>query len=239
MEQNLKTLLGEAIEPHKSETIKPGTICSTVIPFLLLPQKCNVIESLSPDPASPKSRQYQLRSMDYKQLRRYMRGSRPPSYEMGIRSDEAVLGYKVKLRPVVVLTPCLAGERSGFPSHFRNCVLCAPLYTIVDEEGNVKTSYNEDVVRGIVALKYRSAFPIPTSPYMSSHVSALILDRIQPTQVRSLSCCGLRVRNKWLAYIREWVRFYATGRLGEEKKSGTKETLAQYLDGVRAVLSDT
>lgn len=237
MDQNLKTLLGEAIEPYDSEAIKPGVVCTTIVPFV--PQNCHVIEPLSFNSASSESRKYQLLSMEYTQVGRYLDGSRPPHVELGVRSNEAVVACKMKLRPVVVLTPCLTGDLSGFPAHFRNCVLYAPLYTLVDEDGNVKRSYNSEAVRGIATLKYPSAFPVPTAPFIKSRISALMLNRIQPAQLRSLSCLRLRVRNRWLAYIREWVRFYATGRLGERKKPGAKEALAQYLDDVRAVLSDT
>ena len=236
MEQNLKTLLGEAIEPYDSEIIKPGVICYTTVPYV--PQKCDVIEPLSYDTASHKSKQYKLSSMGHKQLQSYLYGSKLPNYELGIRSNEILLAYRVKLRPIVVMTPCLSGKLSGFPSYLRYCVLCAPLYTLVDIDGNLRQSYNPNVIKGIVALKYSLAFPILTSPYMNSKISALMLNRIQPAQVCALSRPHLKVRNKWLAYIREWIRFYATGRLGEKKKPESKETVAQFLDGVRAVLSD-
>jgi len=236
MEQSLKTLLGEAIEPYDNETIKPGVICSTTVPYV--PPKCNVIEPLSYNTASPQSKQYQFLSMEYTQVRKYLVGKKAPHFELGTRSDEIVLAYITKLRPVVILTPCLTGELSGFPAHFRNCVLYAPLYTIVDEEGNIKKGYNPQAVKGIVTLKYRSAFPIPTSPFLKSRICTLILDRIQPVQICALSCLHLKIRNKWLAYIREWTRFYATGRLAERKTPEKKETVAEYLDGVIEVLSD-
>lgn len=234
MEQNLKSLLGDALEPYGGEVVKPGVICHTIVPFI--PKKLNVVEPLSYNPASAEASKYQLLSMELTQLGPYLDGTKPPHIELGVRSNEVVLAYKTKMRPVVVLTPCLPEETQGFPSHFKNCVLCAPLYTLVDKDNILNPHYNAKAVYGIVALKYRSVFPVPTHPYLKSRICGLRLDRILSARINCLSRPKTKVTNNWLAYIREWIRFYATGKLVETQLSTSRRKQTELLDTARTLL---
>jgi len=234
MEQNLKTLLtGEPIEEYKGDTIQPGVICYTVIPFI--PKKYHVIEPLSYDPASARSRQYQLLSMEFRQLRPYLDGDKPPHAEIGVRSDEIVLAYKAKARPIVILTPCFLENIRGFPAHFRNCLLCAPLYTLIDKYNTLDSHYNPDVIRSIVALKYPFIFPLPTYPYLPSKICALRFDRIVPVRLNCLSKPSAKITDRWFTYIYEWIRFYATGKLIDTKATENRK-VAELLHTARSLL---
>jgi hypothetical protein len=155
---------------------------------------------------------------------------------MGLRSDEACIIYKIKVRPVVVLTRLLTEETAGCPPHFKNCLLCAPLYTLVDKDNFLKISYNPTTIQEIVALKYRSVFPLPTYPCLDSRISALRFDLIQPVRNSSLSKPLGKVTDRWFAFICEWVRFYATGRLIDENRSAEKAEVGKTLHAARELL---
>jgi|GEM_PF-2025512 len=235
MDQNLRTLLtGEPIEPYEGDNVIPGVICYTIVPYV--PKAIHVIEPLSYDPASADSRKYQLLSMGFPQLGPYLDGAKPPHAEPGVRSNEVVLAYKVKARPAVVLTPRFSGEENGFPAHFSNCVLCAPLYSLVDENNIMNTTYNPKAIRGVVALKYTIAFPLPTYPYLKSRLCAVRFDRILPARLNCLSKPKAKVTDRWFAYIYEWIHFYATGKLIHKQKTIEKEETAELLGTARSLL---
>ncbi len=225
MDQNLRTLLeGEPVEVCNNATIKPGVICSTIIPQI--PNIFPIIEPLSCDTSSPNSRKYSILSMDYRPLVSYLTNpDKPPHFELGVRSDEAVVAYKVKIRTVLVLTHKLSEEDRGFPSHFKNCILCAPLYTLVEKDGRIKPSYNPLAVQNIVALKYRRVFPLPGYSLLNSQISALRLDQVQPVRVKYLSKPIAKVGDKWLGFIREWIHFYGTGKLRNKYLRDAREYL--------------
>jgi hypothetical protein len=236
MEQNLKNLLeGNSVEPCGDGTIKPSVICYTIVPYFQ--GEFHIIEPLSYDPAAPESRKYRLVSKNFAQMRSYVSGSsKPPHRELGIRSTEAPIVYKVKMRPVVVLTSCLPKEMPGIPSHFKDCVLCAPLYTFVDENNEVNQNYNPRAIQAITALQYRSFFPLPTSPYLKSKLCGLRLDRIQPTHIDCLSEPLAQVTDKWFAFIWEWIHFYATGKLIDESRLAEKAEIGKTLYAARELL---
>ncbi len=236
MEQSLKSLLeGNSVEPCSMGTVKPSVICYTIVPYFQ--DKFHIIEPLSYDPATPESRKYRLVSKNFTQIRSYIDGSsKPPHMELGIRSTEAPIVYKVKMRPVVVLTSCLPTETAGIPKHFRHCILCVPLYTLVDENNEVNRNYNPQAIQAITALQYRSIFPLPTSPYLKSKLCGLRLDRIQPTHINCLSEPLAQVTDRWFAFIWEWVHFYATGRLIDEKRSAEKAEIGKTLYITRELL---
>ena len=186
MEQSLKTLLGNSIEPYAGDTIKPGVICATAIPYV--GNKFSVIRPLSYNPADTSSDKYQLMEIPYKELCSGTEGmSKLPHMGLGLRSDEDFLVCKVKKRPVIVLSPCLSRpDAKGFPKHYANRILCAPLYTIEDSSGKSKIGYNPEAVQNIKALKYPWVFPIPGPPHLDSVMSALRLDDIQPVHMHRL-----------------------------------------------------
>lgn len=241
MEQNLKTLLDcEFFESYDGETPAPGTVCRAVFPFI--PQKkFSIIEPLSTDPCSPDSRKYRLFSKGFAELRADLANSRmPPHYELGLRSNEVAVVIKAKSRPVIVLTPLLSDdETTGFPSHFKNCVLCVPLYTLVYENNEMNPSYDPMTIQSITALKYRAIFPVLPQPYLESRISGLRLDRIHPIRAEFLSKPECKATSKCFAFICAWIRFYATGRLAGKPKPPEKETPAELLGAARELLLET
>jgi len=108
-------------------------------------------------------------------------------------------------------------------------MLCAPLHTIVDGGGKRNISYSQEAVQNIVALKYPWVFPVSGFPHLDSVMSALQLDAIQPVHVRCLFNTKKKLTRKWLAFVREWIYFYGTGRLSDNK-------VAQFLATVRELL---
>jgi len=240
MEQNLQNLLnGESVERYEGENIQPGVICFTVFPFV--PKRnLQIITPLSTNPASPDSRKYRLLSKDFEQLRDELNQSKvPPHYELGLRRNEVILAVKAKDRPVVVLSPVLSSEEtSGFPPHFKGCVLCAPLYTLVDGSNRINPNYSPGVVNGVIALKYSVMFPVITCPYLGSRVSGLRLDRIMPVRTEFLHKTQCKVTDKWFDYICAWVRFYATGQLTEEQRPEGEETIGELLTAARELLAE-
>lgn len=239
MIQSLKTLLqGQPVESYSGGQIKPGALCWGVVPYVLRTD-FQVIRPLSYDPASQDSGRYSLSSTTLQQLCAGPKdAAKLPQAALGLRSSEDILACKVKRRPVIVLTSCLSQEDQGFPSHFRDCVLCAPLFTLVDKDGFERTGYDEEVISRIVALQYRRVFPLPTDPHLGSQLCAVRLDRIAPIHVTCLSMAGLRVSSRWLTFIREWVRYYATGRLAEHPRASGKGGWGEILSAAQSLLAE-
>jgi hypothetical protein len=231
MEQSLKTLLGNPIEPYTGDIIKPGVICTAAIPYV--GDRFNVIRPLSYDTADTSSDKYQLTEVPYKELCTGTDGmSKLPHIGLGLRSGEDFLVCKVKKRPVIVLSqPLSKPEVKGFPKHFTHRILCAPLYTIVDGGSKRNINYSKETVQNIVALKYPWVFPIPGFPYLNSVMNALRLDTIQPVHMRCLFNTKIKLTRKWLAFVREWIRFFGTGNLAANK-------IAQFLATARELLLD-
>ena len=233
MDQNLKTLLGQPIEEYTGETIKPGLICYTVVPYIH--DTFTVVRPVSYDSASQDYSNLNITTTDnFKELCDNL-----PHTNLSLRSDEELLVSKIKKRPVVVLSHELARVDSrGFPPHYKKTVLCAPLFTLIDSYGAYRTSYNSSVIRNVTALKYSFVFPIPGQPYLNSKISGLRMDRIHSVHTNCLKISNKKITRRWLGFIREWVRFYGTGRLtGNAKHSGNNK-IAEYLQEARELLLD-
>jgi hypothetical protein len=212
---NLLDFLGGPAIEQGGEGVSLGALFYAPVPYVA--NKFSVIRPGSYDPVAVDSARYRVREVKINQLCMNL-----PHKELGIRSCEDLLVTVVTRRPVVALTlPLTKGDGKGFPSHFRDTVLCAPLYTIVDEDNAIKQTYNARVVHEIAALKYREVFPIPSRP-LKAVMSALRLDRVQPFHVDALVPVELRLTRKWVAYVRDWVQFYAMGRLGASSAKGEK-----------------
>ena len=238
MIQNLKALLqGEPVEPYNGGQVKPGAVCWAIVPYVHT--EFHVIRALSSDPASADSNKYSLMSKTAKQVCSDSDGEvKLPHAALSLRSTEDLVACKVKKRPVVVLTACLSEEDKGFPAHFRDCVLCAPLFTLVDADGFEKPGYGEQVISRIAALQYRRVFPLPTHPHLDSWLCAIRLDRIASIHVSCLSTPELKISGRWLTFIREWVRYYATGHFGERMRPGGKENWGELLSAAQSVLAE-
>jgi hypothetical protein len=238
MIQSLKALLqGEPIEPYNGGQVKPGAVCWAVVPYVQT--EFQVIRPVSYNPASADSSKYSLTSKTVKHICTGTDGAaKLPHAALGLRSTEDLVACKVKKRPVVVLTECVNQEDQGFPAHFRGCVLCAPLFTLVDEDGFEKTGYGAQVISRIVALQYRRVFPLPTQPHLDSVLCAIRLDRIASIHVSCLSVPELKISSRWLTFIREWVHYYATGRLRERPRSSGKESWGELLSTAQSLLAE-
>jgi hypothetical protein len=64
------------------------------------------------------------------------------------------------------------------------------------------------------------------------------LDRIVPIHVSCLSVPELRISSRWLTFIREWVRYYATGRFGEGARPSGKESWGELLSTAQSLLAE-
>ena len=231
MDQNLKTLLGPPIEEYKGDTIKPGVICSTVVPYIH--DNFTVVRPASYDSTSQDYNNLNITTTsDYRTLCDNL-----PHINLSLRSDEDFLVCKVKKRLVVILSHELArADGSGFPPHYKETVLCAPLFTLIDSDDNYRTSYNYRAINNVAALKYSFIFPIPGQPFLDSKISGLRMDRIHSVHTNCLRRPNKKLTRRWLGFIREWIRFYGTGRLvGNTKVSGNKK-IAEFLHVAREAL---
>ncbi|MBW8042325.1 MAG: hypothetical protein FVQ85_20325 [Planctomycetes bacterium] len=237
MEQNLRDLLGEPFEQYAGDNIVPGLVCLAIVPYQL--RTLHVVRPLSYNSASPSSAAYKLSKINFEQLTQRANGmNRLPHVELSLRSDEDLVVYKVKIRPVIVLSPRLPEKAKGLPSYFAYSVLCVPLYTLVDKDGFPKRGYNLVAAEKIAALQCRQFFPIPSRTYLDSAISFLRLDNIQAANRNILRSKQIKLTKRWLAFIRVWIRFYATGKLAEEQIPERERKTAEFLNTVKELLSE-
>jgi hypothetical protein len=105
----------------------------------------------------------------------------------------------------------------------------------VDKDNFLKPNYNPKTIEEIIALKYRSFFPLPTHPYLTSHISGLRLDRIHPNRIDCLSRPIAKVTNNWFAFIWEWIHFYVTGKLIDDNRIAERAEIGKTLNAAREV----
>jgi hypothetical protein len=213
MIQNLTTLLNDSgIEAYNDKVIKPGVICRALVPYV--PQKYDLVEPPSYDPASGEDCRYKIVNRTFNEVCDTLTDKRRAPYAaLGIYSDEVLVVDKTKLRPVVVLGHCIKEEQKSFPKHFKDCLICAPLYTLVYPDSTMKQDYNPETVENVVALQYRSTFPVPSGIDLDSQVSMVRFDRIMPIRETCLTKPKSRLTKKWFAFICVWLNFFATGKL--------------------------
>jgi len=237
MEQHLRYLLGEPFEQYTGGDIIPGLVCDAIVPFHL--HTLHVVRPLSYDSVSSSSDIFKLLKIDFKQISEGVDGmNRLPHVELNLRSNEDLVVYRVKVRPIIVLSPRLPEEAKGLPSYFAYSTLCVPLYTLVDKDGFPKAGYNVTAAEKIAALQCRSFFPVLTGTYFDSAISFLRFDCIQATNRRFLHSKKIKLTRKWLAFIRVWIRFYATGKLLQGQLPKRENKVAKHLNTVRELLTE-
>jgi hypothetical protein len=202
MENNLIALLEEPFEETGHAMILPGTIALSVVPFV--EERYRTIRPCSNDPANPDFNKLAMKPTSYSDL---CDSERPPNHNLGLRSDEDLLVYRVKKRPVVVLSPQLK-KAKGMPSHIEGCVLCAPIFTLADSDGMIKKEYTNEAAMKIFGLQCTQLFPLPGRGVLRSEVSIIRLDRIHAAHANRLISIKYRLTKRWRRYMSEWLRLY-------------------------------
>jgi len=235
LSDDLKDLLGPAYASYPGETVKPGVICGAVIPYVM--EKCYTIRPVDPDPSSSEHQQYQLSQKHPAELATASQeGWRLPFKDLNLNTDEDLVVVKVKRRPVVVLSRAIVDERKADSSKFQDSFWCAPSYTLIDNFNHPQ--FDISFIDDVRALSYRCCFPLPYDPHLHDREAMLRLDRTQPIPRHLLKPFKQRLSKEWTLYLQEWVRFYTTGRLGDDDSDKNPNSVASALGAAREELME-
>jgi len=231
LSDDLTDILGAALEPHDpAGSIEPGVVCVGVIPYVMT--NYYTVRPLSPDPKAADHQRYRLvRKTPGGLAKDGQDGWSFPFKDMNLDSDEDFVLFKVKRRPVVVLSMAVVDEHRVDPTRFHDSFWCAPSYTMIDRFGHPQ--WPQNLIEGVLALTYRSCFPVPCHPSLHDRLSVLRLDRLHPIPRHCLDPTDRRFTGEWTFYLQEWVRFYLTGRLGDDDTENNPDSIASVLKAAR------
>jgi len=235
LSDDLTDILGTAFVDYPGQSIKTGVVCVAVIPYVM--EKCYAIRPIDPDPRSSEHTRYRIVEESPSGLAGEQQDKwRLPFKNLNLDVDEDLLIFKVKRRPVVVLSRAIVDERKADPSRFQDSFWCVPSYTMIDNFGHpqLDISFIEDVR----TLSYRCCFPLPYDPYLHDQESMLRFDRTQPIPRHCLKATKRRLSKGWRLYIQEWARFYITGSLGDDDSDKNPESIATILKTARGLLME-
>ncbi len=234
MSDDLTDILGPAYATYDEEgKIKPGVVCIGVIPYVM--EEYYTIRPVDPDPRSSDHQRYCLVKKTAARLASDGQDKWSfPFKDMNLDADEDLVVFKVKRRPVVVVSKAIVEERKADPSRFQDSFLCVPSYTLVDSF--LHPQVNQSVIEDILALSYRCCFPLPYDPFHQDRLAALRLDRMQPIPRHLLKVADRRLSTEWTLYIQEWIRLYLTGRLGDDDSDKNTESVPYILRTARDLL---
>jgi len=235
LSDDLTDILDPAYASYPGDKVKPGVICLAVIPYVM--EKCYAIRPLDPDPKSTSHRQYQLIEEKPETLTVTDQNKwRLPFKDLNLDVDEDLLVVKVKRRPVVVLSRAIVDERQADPSRIQDSFWCIPEYTLVDRFFHPQ--FAQVFIEDVVALTYRSFFPLPYDTHLHDRQAMLRFDRMQPIPRNLLKATERRLSKEWLLYLHEWTRFYITGTLGDVDSDKNPNSVASTLKVARDALME-
>ncbi len=235
MSDDLTDILGPAYASYPGQSVKPGVRCGAVIPYVM--KKCYTIRPVDPDPSSSEHQRYRLSQKHPAELATASQeGWQLPFKDLNLDTDEDLLVVKVKRRPVVVLSRAVVDERKADSSKFQDSFWCVPSYTLVDDFNHpqFEISFIEDVK----ALSYKCCFPLPYDPHLHDREAMLRLDHTQPIPRHLLKPFNQRLSKEWTLYLKEWARFYITGRLGDDDSNKNPNSIASALGAAREALME-
>ena len=233
---DLTDILGEAFASYDpASKVKPGVVCVGVIPYVA--QDYYTVRPLNPDPKSADHQRYRLVKKTAGGLANDGQDRWSfPFKDMNLDADEDLVLYKVKRRPVVVLSRAIVDERKADPSRFQDSFWCVPSYTLVDSF--LHPQLDQTMIEDINALTYRCCFPLPYNVHVHDRQSMLRLDRTQPIPRQLLCVTERRLSPEWTLYLQEWVRFYMTGKLGDDETDKNVDSVPSLLKTARGLLMD-
>lgn len=235
MSDDLTDILGPAYASYPGESVKPGVICSAIIPYVM--EKCYTIRPIDPDPSSSGHQRYRLSEKNPAELATASQDEwRLPFKDLNLDTDEDLLIVKVKRRPVVVLSRAIVDEQKAEPSRFQDSFWCVPSYTLVDHFDHPQ--FELSFIEKVRALSYKCCFPLPYDPHLHDREAMLRLDRIQPIPRHLLKPTERRLSKEWTLYLQEWVRFYITGSLGDQDSDKDPNSVASALKAAREALME-
>lgn len=235
MSDPLIDTLGEAFASYSGPKIKPGVVCVAAIPYVMRNQYA--IKPLDPDPASAEHQCYELVQTNPASLATDGQDNwKLPFRDLNLDSKEDLLVVKVKRRPVVVFSRAIIEEVKSDDSRFQDSFWCIPFYTLVDQFQHPQ--WPQNVIEDIIALTYRSCFPLPYHVSLHDQMSALRFDRMQPIPRDFLKPSNSRITKEWLLYLTEWSRFYITGKIGNDENDCTNCSVANELKTARDILME-
>jgi len=230
---DLTDMLGSAYATYPGEKVEPGVICLAVIPYVM--ERCYTIRPLNPDPSSAEHRRYKLEEKNPADLTQDEQYEwQFPYKDLNLDKDEDLLVVKVKRRPVVVLSRSIANIRQVDTTRIQESFWCLPSYTLVDEFQHQQ--FDLEFIEDVKALTYRCFFPLPYDPHLHDREAMLRFDRMQPITRHLLKPTERRISKEWLLYLHEWVRFYITGRIGDEDTDKNRRSIATELKTAREEL---
>jgi len=213
LSDDLTDILGSAYASYPGESVKPGVICVAVIPYVM--EKCYTIRPVDPDPSSSEHQRYRLSEKRPAELATASQeGWQLPFKDLNLDTDEDLVVVKVKRRPVVVLSRAIVDERKADPTRFQDSFWCAPSYTLVDDFNHPQ--FDISFIEDVRALSYKCCFPLPYNSHLHDREAILRLDRTQPIPRHLLKPTERRLSKEWTLYLQEWVRFYITGKIGDQ-----------------------
>ena len=233
MADDLQAILGDAYATDSAGgQVKPGVFCIAAIPYVM--DNYYVLRPLNPDPASADHRRYKLEHKNPVTLATGGQNSiQFPFKDLNLDVDEDLVLVKMKRRPVLVLSRAIEDETKADSNRFPSSFWCIPCYTMVDQLGYQQWLPN--VIEDVLALSYRSCFPLPYVPRLHERICALRLDRMEPIRKENLRPLDFRLSKEWLLYVQEWARFYITGELGDADSQANPKSIAMTLKDARDV----
>lgn len=234
MSDDITDLLGDAYADYPGDNVKPGVFC--IAPFPYVVNNYYVIRPLDPNPQSSDHQRYVLHKTSPAGLTNGKdQQMTMPFKDLNLDVNEDLIITKIKRRPVVILSRAIVDERAIDSERFQDSFWCIPSYTLYDQFWHPQ--YDVGFIENVIALSYRTCFPLPYSEIFQDRYAMLRFDRIQPIKRDHLKPTPKRISKQWLLYLYEWTRFYMTGTLYSEGCNKIAENLNAARDALIEELS--
>lgn len=140
-----------------------------------------------------------------------------PIQPLGVRSNERAGIFRLKKRPVILLSaPVDAWRDAGRKSD--ECYLVVPVYSFQGDEG--KVAYSDAFIDRIKGYVYNGFFYLPTFKHPTFGSIKLLegcarLDRLQMVPRAWLEHMPIRLGDEALECLRAWMAYYAAPDLAK------------------------
>jgi hypothetical protein len=180
----------------------PGQICHASVPFVL-DVKPHRLRLDYHDYEKPGNSNYILERTCFENF--YPQDDSSLRH-LGLESDEFLLAYGCKRRPVILLSDFLSREDSDASLYSGFSVV--PCYTIHDPAGNYKQHVTFELVLQAQAYQLKNVFYLPESDEFGLQTSFARLDRLQFVRSEHLFPNPVVLTDKALDLLRQWAWNY-------------------------------